>query len=553
MAYDVSFRYRLIDAFSSKLDAIGRKTQRFKAVGLKTGSLVSSGFGRIGTALDGVGTRLRGIPNLANSAGSALAVMAASIPVSKALEFERAVTDLDKKFDFDSLSERSAFIKGIKALGPELGFSATQMAKLTFEAGKLNIAKNEVADFVGLSAKAAVALDGLPIEESGQIIGDLKAKFTLGVEGVESLLDSVNTLADGTTTNGGAILKVLGRMSSQFDALNFPPHLAAGLSAFARQVTVTDELAASGLKLFTNKLIEMGKQADLQRAPVETILGVVDKLKGIDEGKRGQVIQDMFGLEAAPFVTALTEKTELLAQTMGLVGDKAKFAGSMQKEFDRQNATTSQKLVRLKAKFDLILVTLGEKLLPTIGRLAEAAGPVLERFLKFVDTNPGLVKVAAAVAAVVAALVPLAAIAGTALLIFNPIGLVVTGITVAIGLATAAVIKWWDQFKAFGNWINDIFGGWLDGLFDKFNKGVDLFKRGLAFLGIGGAPDPTISEAPAGTSRDDPNVAKMMNQRATLGGRIGIDVNGPGKVNEASLFSDTGGNLGFNVAHGAAQ
>lgn len=542
MAFDVSFIYRILDKYSKPLERIERRTSRFQATVNKAGVGMGRAFGKGVRGLDNLGARLRGIPSMANAAGSALAVMAASIPVNKAIEFESAITDLDKKFEFGSLGERAAFIKDLETMGPQLGFTATEMSRLAFEAGKLNIPKEEVGEFVKLTAKAAVALDGLTIDEAGTIIAKLKGRFELANEGVELMLDSINSLADGTRTDGGVILNVIERLAGQFKTLKIPPEIAAGLAATSGQLARSPELAAQGMKMFLREL----DQAKLAANPMETIIAKLTELNSMDVAPRIAAIEDQFGKEASVFIQSLTSNLGTLQDTMGIVADKTNFAGSATSEFNRKQATTEQILARLAAKWDLILTKLGEKLLPTIQRLAESAQPMLDKMLAFVETRPGIVKIAAALGLVAAALIPISFIIGSILLIANPIGLIVTGVAAAIAGTVALVTLLWDEFKAFGGWLGDTFGGIVDVIVDKFKALGGFISSGLEFFGIG-VDEATISQAPA-TPASDITTDQAVNNRASLNGRIGIDVTGPGRVSDAVLEATAPGDLGFNVA-----
>lgn len=548
MAFDVSFIYRIIDRYSAPLAKIERKTSRLNTTMARIGQAAGRGVGRTITGLDNLGAKLRGVPSLANSAGIALTAMGAAMPFNRAVAFEDAIGDLDKKFTFSSLSERSDFIKGLQKTGIELGFTGTKMAQLAFEAGKLNIAADDIQKFTKLSSQASVAFDGLPIEAAGQIIGDLKNRLSLSIGGVEELLDSVNILADNTTTNGGQILNVLGRMSSQFQALKFPPELAAGFSAFARQVSVSDELAASGLKQFTNKLIEMGHQADLQRAPVETINKVLQKIRDLPAGQQGSAIIDMFGLEASTFVQGLVNKGELLAETLSHVADKTNFAGSMQGEFERKTANASFKIEQMRARIDQMLVTIGNQLIPIFHDVVAAIAPAIEKFTAFVQENPGLIKMAALIAGVTAAFIAVAGAIGAVMLVFNPVAL---AITTFLTSATALVYAFWEPFKAFASWLEatlmPIFGR-LGSLASTVGGAI---SGALDFFGFNEGGN-TVIDRPAAQAADVASQGAGA-QRNRLDGQIGVSVTGPGQVTQAEVQSDAPGNLGMNVATAGAM
>lgn len=546
--FDVSFIYRIIDKYSKPLKRIATNTTGFQNKIGNAGFKMGKGLFGLPSKLDGIGKKLRGLPSLANSAGAAFAVMAASIPVNRAMSFESAVTNLDKKFKFKSLSERSDFIKGLKKMGPELGFNAVQMANLAFEAGKLNIAQEDVQRFVKTAAQTSIALDGLPIEESGQIIGDLKNKFGLAMDGVELFLDSINTLADDTTTNGGAILNIVQRLSGQFKALEIPPELGAGIAAFAAQLEVTPELAASKMRMFMRSL----DQAALSAKPLETITGELNKISKMPIAEQAVYIEDAFGKEASSFIMSMAKSTDLFAKTMANVADQTNFAGSRMAEFDRQMATKEMRLAVVRAKFDSLLITIGEKLLPIVGRAADAAGPLLEKMMNFVDQNPGIVKLAAGIGLIVAAAIPLAGIIGTVLLIFNPVGLAIAGVTLAIGLAVAATIRWWDKFKAFGSWVDKVLTAIFGDFWGKVKDVGSTIKSAFNWV-IGGGDEATITDQPANFKPPDIIAGQAANQNVALSGNIGIHVDGPGKVREAGMTTTPPANLGFNVAGALSQ
>lgn len=531
MAFDVSFIYRIIDRYSPALRKITTVTGKFRAAS-----------GRAFASIDRMGAKLRGLAGISPAVISGMGALAISFPVKKAIAFEDAVGNLDKAFDFKSAAQRQAFIDDLTKMAPSLGLTRSELANVAFEAGKLGIAADDVGGFAKIAAQASVALDDLPIEDAGQIIGELRDRFGLANEGALSLLDSVNFLADKTTRSGGEILNVLGRMSADFASLKFPPELAAGFSTFARQITTTDELASSGLKQFIAKLVEGGLQAKLMADPLGTIEDVLKQINAVPEAQRGQAIIDTFGLEARQFVTGLASNMDGLRKTLGLVADKTKFAGSMQSEFDRKMGLTSGKLSTLNSKFQTMIEKLGEKLLPTFNKLIDAAGPLIDKFTQWIEKNPGLVKFAAIVAAIMALIIPLGVAVGALLFIFNPLGLIIMGIAVAFGAAGAAAWVWWEDIKSAATAIKNFLTPFVGWIVDVFSPVKDAIGWVGNKLGLGGGGEEQTRDLAAGAAAG----------RQTLDGRIGIAVTGPGRVTEATMSKSAPGDLGMNVAAAGA-
>ena len=543
MAFDVSFVYRIVDRYSDKVDKMERKTSRFRSVVSRATRAAGRGFLGFRDAVGRAGEKLKGMADQANAVAAAITAFAVALPVNKAMAFEEAIGDIDKKFEFGSLTERAAFIQDIKTMGPELGFTATQMARLAFEAGKLNIPKDEVSEFVRLSAKAAVALDGLSIDESGQIIAKIRGQFELANDGVESMLDAVNKLADNTRTDGGTMLNILERLAGQFKTLQVPPEVAAGLAAVAGQLARSPELGAQGMKMFLREL----DQAKLAAAPLETIMAKLTELRGMDIAARVASIEDQFGKEASVFIQNLTSSSKTLSDTLAVVADKASFAGSATDEFSRKTRQSAFRWQQVKARVDLLIITLGEKLLPTFNNLLDKAEPLLNKMTNFANQNPGIVKLAAAIALVGAALIPVAAILGTILIAVAAIKLPFIAAAVAVGFVVAGIVILWNKIKGMGAWIKENLLPDFDWLAEKAQILANLGNKAANFFGFGDDA-PTISEAPSGTTREDFVAQQASAQQVQLNGQIGLDVRGPARVREAAINSTAPGRLGLNVA-----
>ena len=79
----------------------------------------------------------------------------------------------------------------------------------------------------------------------------------------------------------------------------------------------------------------------------------------MDRVTRNLAIQDLFGAEAAPFVMNLVESQDLLNKTLGLASNKLKTAGSMQREFSRQQKTGKFAAQKMNAANKDLSATLG--------------------------------------------------------------------------------------------------------------------------------------------------------------------------------------------------
>jgi TP901 family phage tail tape measure protein len=546
MAYAVSFRFELLDHFSAKMRQIQGNSRRFM------------------TSMQNASGKMQDIAGPIQAATAGMIGMGIAFPIRKAIEFETAVSDLDKAFNFDSAGQRAKFIADIKTMAPDLGITSTELAKLAFSAGKLGIALPDVAEFSQIAAQAAVAFDGLAIEDAGQVIGELRTRFNLTNQGVRELLDSVNTLADNTTADGGQILEVLTRLSGSFKTFKVPPEIAAGLATVARQIGITDELAASGMGQFFQKMIKSGKQMDLVKDPMGAITKELIEAKRLMDAGQAAVLQDPktgFGQQAFEFVSALAGNLQVLESTMANVTDKTKFMGSAQAEYNRKTETTAFKLAKVQSQLDNLMIAIGDHLLPAIQALVTNLGPVLAKMMKFVEQHPMVIKISVAVLAIVAAVAAATAAVGLFMSVLTPVAALIGGMAllfspwvVAIGgiIALAAVLLTaWQPIK-------DFFAFLWEGISSQV---TDLTNW---MLGIDAAPTPAVAAAQvtqgipandnmtaigaAAATGVSAEAAALRAQQVQLNGQIGVAVQGPGRVTSATMQTSAPGNVGTNVA-----
>ena len=159
----------------------------------------------------------------------------------------------------------------------------------------------------------------------------------------------------------------------------------------------------------------------------------------LDAVQRTKTVQQLFGPEAGRFVLKAVTNVELLDKTLGLVGDKASFAGSMMRELEKKLKTGKTAWDKIKVTLNIIAITLGDAMLPAIKALAPIVVKAALAFRDFAKAHPGIVKVMAAVLALAAVVGPLLFTigmfaAGLSFLI-GPVGLVIASIA-----ALAAVV-----------------------------------------------------------------------------------------------------------------
>lgn len=428
-----------------------------------------------------------------------IAATAASImlPVQRAMEFESAMAGVAKAANLEKGTEQ--FIRmeeSIRNMTKEIPRTAVEIAQM-FEAGaRLGISQEDLPEFARLTARTAVAFD-LMAEQAGDSLASISAKMGLPISKMESMMDAVNQLENTTSAKGNQMIEIIGRISGAAKAIELSPEQTAGLAAFANQITVSPELAASGLDMMINRMQKIpALHKKLLESPEEAISGMLGALNKLDKIQRAAVINKVFGDEAGRFVQAAVGSLELYSSTLGKVADNSEFAGSMNEEFQKQLQTTAAQAQIAKNGLNDMAISLGNRLLPFVYKAAQGIQSVGFFVGDLVEKTGPLIPMIAAFAGTLAALQAAALLAKVGMLALNivmaanPIGLVIAGVS-----ALVASLMWaYDKFEAFRNkvdetWatIKEFFGWGANDLNINVNQSVNgKMQPGDAGRGAGG-------------------------------------------------------------------
>ena len=159
--------------------------------------------------------------------------------------------------------------------------------------------------------------------------------------------------------------------------------------------------ADKGGKKFQAALKSMGLNAkDLKKAIGQDAQGALTnflkQIQKLPKEKQMGALVDLFGLEYADDVAVLAGNVEVLENSLKTLQDtdsngKAKYLGSMEKEFAARAATTENSLKLLKNSFTEVGVTLGSSLLPVINNFVQGLMPMVHWVSDLISNNQELV------------------------------------------------------------------------------------------------------------------------------------------------------------------
>lgn len=517
MAFSVSYLYVIQDKYSRKLDKIRKSTDRFDRSAKKTTSrvaLFAKKMGALRTAL----------------AGSA-AVMAAAFPVKQAIDFEFAMSDVLKVLDDITPKQLQALEKQVFTTSIAMGKLPKNIAAVVAAGGRLGIPLENLGAFTRLASKVGVAFD-ITDEIAGDSLASITDKLGLTINRTGDLMDAINHLADNTSAKAGGMIEIIGRISGTMKTVEMPPELIAGWAALADRVEVTPRLAASGMKMMMRAMKGMpGMMEKLLKAPSKTMSDYLKTLAKIDKRRLPRVLEKKFGAEAAGFVEKLVGKMHLLDQTLGLVADKTKVHGSMQRELNKKLGTTKVLLRRLKSLFSVILIKLGNKILPFTKKL----DPLISKMERFVmgGASAELTKLANAWAQLAESIQPVLIAFDRYLDLRTPTISWLDSLALALGAVADTIELVLSPFVAFTSLIDGLSRGDISGGLAAAGRAL---KKGI-FFGEWAQPKP-VSGGVAGKAQQE--------ILALLSGNIDFTSDIPGKV-KATFESSLPGNLGVNM------
>lgn len=407
----------------------------------------------------------------------------------------------------------------IQDLSKELPLTTVQIANMIESAARMNVAKDELEDFVRLNTQMAVAFDAANPDELVEQYGKVTNNFHLSAKASRELADAINYLDDNAISKGTEIIGFMNRVSGIAGIAKISEKNMAALGSTLQTAGAAEEQSATAVNAIFTRLSQASKKkpvknglAALGLRPSAVELGmakdaqgtlekIVDAINRLPEPKRLGTIADLVGTEHAKTLSLLVAKTDDWRRQIKLANsEEAK--GSMGREFDTRMKALSSKWGIFKNRLFNINSVIGGTLAPTLERLMDKIGGVVDRIKNWIIENPKLtsniVMIAGAIGGALTifgalsmalsfVLYPIArlglALANLGLTLpriggaivrglLSPlkfVGLALSPIGAAIIAAGIGIFKYWQPISSF-------FSGFLSGLQSGLQPVIDKFK-----------------------------------------------------------------------------
>ena len=343
--------------------------------------------------------------------GLGSSIMALSQP---AIAFESAMADVKKVVDFKTPEGFAHLSKEILNLTRTLPMTAEELAAITASGGQLGVSEADLKDFTTTIAKMSVAFD-MSAEDSGDAMAKLANVYKIPIKDIGNLGDAINELSNSSPAKASDIVSTLGRIGGVAKQFGLTENAAAALSNSFISLGKAPEVAGTAINGMLTKLMTADKGGKKFQAALKSMgLNAKDLKKAIGQDAQGALtnflkqiqklpkekqmgtLVDLFGLEYADDVAVLAGNVEVLENSLKTLQDtdsngKAKYLGSMEKEFAARAATTENSLKLLKNSFTEVGVTLGSSLLPVINNFVQGLMPMVHWVSDLISNNQELV------------------------------------------------------------------------------------------------------------------------------------------------------------------
>ena len=315
-------------------------------------------------------------------------------PVKAAMEFESAMADVRKVVDFPTPDAFKKMGADIRALSRDMPMAADGIAQIVAAAGQSGIANADLLEFAKMATKVSVAWD-TSAAETGDALAKLKTALGLSIADTGSLADAINHLGNKSAASAPDILDVVKRVAPMASQFGLTAEQAAAFGAamvgsgFQSEVASTSFLnmgraltkGASATKRQQAAFGQLGLSSKrvakaMQKDAAGTIQDVLARIRKVPAAMRASVISDLFGDEAKALGPLITN-ADLLADTLGLVADKTRYAGSAQAEYDERSKTTENAMQLFKNRINDLGISIGDALIPGLNALIDRIGPIV--------------------------------------------------------------------------------------------------------------------------------------------------------------------------------
>ena len=381
--------------------------------------------------------------------------------VKASMEFESAFTDV-RKVTNASEAEFAELFDSIKQMSTELAASTTEIAGVVTSASRLGIQTDKLMDFTRVMIDLGNSTD-MTANDAATSIARFANIMGMSADQYENLGSTLVALGNNYATTESEIMEMSLRLAgagkqvglSEAQVLAFSAALSAvgieaqmGGSSLSKALIKMEVAAATGGQALTDFATVCGMTEEQFKAlwaadPAAVFQSFITGLAQMDDaGISAIAVLDEIGISEIRLRDTLlraTNATELFSNTQNTANAAWKSGTELATVAEQRYATTASKLTNLKNSALLFAQTIGDDLNPTVHRLIEGAGEIIDKMMALDSTQRMQIIRWAAIAAAI----------GPVILVTGKVTKSIGTVSKGLGTFATAVGKAGGGFKGF--------------------------------------------------------------------------------------------------------
>lgn len=381
--------------------------------------------------------------------------------VKASMEFESAFTDV-RKVTNASEAEFAELSDSIKQMSTELAASTTEIAGVVTSASRLGIQTDKLMDFTRVMIDLGNSTD-MTANDAATSIARFANIMGMSADQYENLGSTLVALGNNYATTESEIMEMSLRLAgagkqvglSEAQVLAFSAALSAvgieaqmGGSSLSKALIKMEVAAATGGQALTDFATVCGMTEEQFKTlwaadPAAVFQSFITGLAQMDDaGISAIAVLDEIGISEIRLRDTLlraTNATELFSNTQNTANAAWKSNTELSYVAEQRYATTASKLTNLKNSALLFAQTIGDDLNPTVQKLIEGAGEIIDKLMALDSTQRMQIIRWAAIAAAI----------GPVILITGKVTKSIGTVSKGLGTFATAVGKAGGGFKGF--------------------------------------------------------------------------------------------------------
>ena len=310
----------------------------------------------------------------------------------------------------------------IQELSKELPLTTVQIANMIESAARMDIAKEELEDFVRLNTQMAIAFDAQNPDELVDQFGKVSKNFKLTIADTKDLADTINWLDDNAISKGTGIIGYMNRVAGISGIAKISAKNMAALGSTLQTLGAEEEDSATAVTTIFTRLGVAGNHSEVDGGlkklgldpqkiakgmannAQDTLMLIVERIKKLKDEDKLDVMKGLVGIPHIKTISKLVDNTEEWRRQIALANDELA-KNSMSREFQTRMKALSASTGIFQNRLFNLSATIGGTLAPTLKNIMNKVGDGVDKFKNWIEANQELAsKIMIVVAAVGGAL-----------------------------------------------------------------------------------------------------------------------------------------------------